>query len=454
MSNDLMPVFLQNLDAYEMVDKNHRILIAVSGGPDSMALLHLFFRWDKTRIGVFHLNHGFRPTASRDADLVREFCHQRGIPVHICVYDVTAYLKRTGESKQQGARHVRYKLLVDYAKKNGYHRIAFAHHGDDQAETVLMRLLRGTGLHGLGGIPPVRDMYIRPLINVYKDAIVRYCDTFGVPYAEDETNMQPIYFRNKIRHQLIPLLEKEYNPQIRAQLVQLAELVREDEEELQKAVDKLCQDHMEYSGSQVIFDRNVFHTLSVAMQRRVLRALLYAYRGDLLRIDFTHIESWRQHLLENSSFQLQLPQVSVSAAANSIFVGPFPLEEWQSRVLDVPGQHQLGGFTITVECFSKDDLPERPHNAEDFDEADLQLPLYVRPREPGDRMQPFGSERTKKVKDILIDAKVPRQLRDYLPLITDERQIIWIPTVRRSEIGRLSEKTQRVIRIIYKGPGG
>ena len=117
MSNDLMPVFLHNLDAYEMVDKNQKILIAVSGGPDSMALLHLFFRWDKTRIGVFHLNHGFRETASRDADLVRDFCEKKGIPVHICVYDVTAYLKRTGESKQQGARHIRYKLLVDYAKK-------------------------------------------------------------------------------------------------------------------------------------------------------------------------------------------------------------------------------------------------------------------------------------------------------------------------------------------------
>jgi len=133
VSSDLMPEFLRNLDTYNMVDDNHRVLVAVSGGPDSMALLHLFLRWDKKRIGVFHLNHGFRATASRDADLVRDFCEKAGIPVHICVYDVTGYLKRTGESKQQGARHIRYKLLVDYAEKNGYHRIAFAHHGDDQA---------------------------------------------------------------------------------------------------------------------------------------------------------------------------------------------------------------------------------------------------------------------------------------------------------------------------------
>lgn len=454
MSSDLMPEFLRNLDTYNMVDDNHRVLVAVSGGPDSMALLHLFLRWDKTRIGVFHLNHGFRATASRDADLVRDFCEKAGIPVHICVYDVTGYLKRTGESKQQGARHIRYKLLVDYAEKNGYHRIAFAHHGDDQAETVLMRILRGTGLHGLGGIPAVRGMYIRPLISVYKDAIIRYCSTYGVPYVEDETNVQPIYFRNKIRHQLIPLLEKEYNPQIRAQLVQMAELVQGDEGELQKKVDKLCENHMQYNGAQVVFDRNVFRNQSVAVQRRVLRALLFAYRGDLQRIGYTHIENWRQKLLENSTFEMHLPQVLVSATANSIFVGPFELEKWKPGVLDIPGQLRLGGFTILAECFSRDELPERPLNAEDFDGEELQFPLHIRPRRPGDRMQPFGSTSSKKVKDILINAQVPVQLRDYLPIITDQRQIIWIPTVRRSEVGRLGEQTKRVVRLTYKGPGG
>lgn len=152
MDCDLFPAFAENLAAM-CVSKQERVLIAVSGGPDSMALLHLFSRWNMGKIGVFHLNHGFRQTAARDAFFVRDYCQKLNVPVEIQEYDINRYLAASGESKQQGARKIRYQLLKNFAETGGYHRIALGHHGDDQAETVLMRILRGAGLHGLGAFP-------------------------------------------------------------------------------------------------------------------------------------------------------------------------------------------------------------------------------------------------------------------------------------------------------------
>ncbi|NLJ81433.1 MAG: tRNA lysidine(34) synthetase TilS [Firmicutes bacterium] len=448
MSKDLMPEFTRSLGVLG-IGPRERVLIAVSGGPDSMALLHLFLRWDLTRIGAFHLNHRFRKEADRDAQLVKDYCRGAGIPVKIVSYDVEAYLKESGESKQQGAREIRYQLLREYAAEQGYDRIALAHHGDDQAETVLMRILRGSGLHGLGSIPPARDVYIRPLLAVYKKDILIYCKQYGLPYAEDASNWEPIYLRNKIRRELIPLLEKEYNPNIRAQLVQMAELVREDELELQKKVESICRRHSGEAGGQLIFPRPVFRELSLSLQRRVLRALLRNYRGHLLRIGYLHIEAWRKKLLETSSFQLDLPQVSVSANADYIFVGAFQGEQWEAGELPLPGKFQTKAFTVKSQLFEQNTLPPRPENCEDFDFDSLKLPLFVRRRHPGDRLRPLGGPGSKKIKDLLIDARIPAPQRDFLPIVTDQNSILWIPTVRRSAAAVLSKKTRRIVRLSF-----
>lgn len=446
MSSDLMPVFMQNLASMALTSKE-RVLVAVSGGPDSMALLHLFLRWDSSRIGVFHLNHGFREEAHLDAEFVEDYARERGLPAYVLSYDIIRYLRESGESKQQGARKIRYQLLKECAQEHGYERIALAHHGDDQAETMLMRMLRGSGLHGLGGIPAQRGPLIRPLLNVFKEEILQYCQDFQVPFVEDATNYQPIYLRNKIRQELLPLLAKEYNPQIVTELVQLAQLAQEDDLELERQVHQLCEEHVSYHGGQVVFPRSLFTNLSVAFQRRVLRRLLQLYQGHLLRIGFTHIEGWRLQLLANTTFRLSLPQVEVSATKDEIFVGGFLGERWSSQELTVPGQVQVGEFIISAELLSAQGLPPREAQNEDFDYDDLVLPLMVRPREKGDRLQLFGGAGSKKVKDLFMDSYIPAEQRDYLPLICDQRGILWIPTIRRSALGSLTEQTQQVVRL-------
>lgn len=447
LDQDLFPEFLHNVEEYRMVEDNQKVLLAVSGGPDSMALLHLFLRWNSKRIGVWHLNHGFRESAAAEAEMVRRYCEEQGVPVEICTYDVMRFIKDTGDSKQQGARRIRYKLLEEYARARGYSRIALGHHADDQAETVLMHLLRGSGLSGLKGMLPKRGIYIRPLLTMSKAALVDYCLTRGIPFAEDESNADPVYFRNKVRHELIPLLEREYNRGLRQHLVNLSEVVRAEDEELEGIAREILHRHMRISGAQAAFPRRTFTALSPAMQRRVLRSLLAEHKGDLRRIGYEHVEKWRGLILAGGSFELELPQTTVAGTANYIYVGEFPQAVWESMILSIPGEVRVGGWAIRAELFTLGTLPPPGEHSEDFDLQALALPLIVRPRQDGDRMQPFGSSSLKKVSRLMLEAHVPRGLRCTLPLVADQQDILWIPEVRRGEKGRLSHGTKDVVRL-------
>lgn len=447
LDRDLFLEFLHNLEQHRMVDDDsQRILLAVSGGPDSMALLHLFIRWNSSRIGVWHLDHGFREAAKAEAEMVRRYCEEQGVPVEICRYDVTGFIKEARESKQQGARRIRYQLMEAYAREHGYDRIALGHHADDQVETVLLHLLRGSGLSGLKGMLPKRGIYIRPLLTMSKAELVSYCHSHEVPFAEDESNVESIYMRNKVRHELIPLLEREYNKGIKRHLLTLSEVVRAEDAELERMAEEICRHHAVRRGEQVIFPRRAFTSLSPALQRRVLRRLLLACRGHLRRLEFEHIEKWRALILEGKAFELELPQTIVAGTANNIYVGEFPQTPWEEAHLLVPGEVEAGDWIIRAEVFSGD-LPPRPENSEDFDLKALALPLVVRPRREGDRMQPFGSTSLKKVSRLMLEAHIPRALRDSLPLVTDAQDILWVPEVRRAEKGRLSEKTEQIVRL-------
>lgn len=447
MDRDLFSRFLDNLQQLS-VTRQDRILVAVSGGPDSMVLLHLLWRYNAKKIGLFHLNHGFRANASKEAKFVEEYAQKLDIPAQIESYDITGFLSESGESKQQGARKIRYQLLRNFAEANGYHRIALGHHGDDQAETVLMRMIRGSGLHGLAGIPKQRGPFIRPLLDFYKEELLQYCADFEIPYVLDESNFEPVYLRNKVRQELLPLLIREYNPEMVSQLIQLADLAREDELELQKTAESIALRHLKWRSGQVTFPRKVFAPLSTSMQRRVLRSLLQCYKGNLLQIGFSHIEEWRERLREDSSFRLSLPQCTVSATPEYIFVGEFVAKAWEPSELKLQDELRVGSFAIRAQVFEGQIL-EPEESCEDFDLDTLALPLVVRPRQAGDRIALFGGG-TKKVKDLMIDHYVPLEERDYFPLVCDQDDILWIPTLRRSSKGAITKDTKRVLRLSLK----
>lgn len=450
MSFDLLQTFEKMIRTEQLIESGDRVLLAVSGGPDSMALLHLFHRWKQVPFGVFHLNHQFRKEADEEEEYVRQMAEKLQVPHHIYSYNVDQYLEISGESKQAGARHIRYKLLNQCCTQHGYTKIALGHHKDDQAETVLMHFLRGAGLAGLAGMLPIREHYIRPLLNITKNELVNYCQQFGVKYYEDLSNQDPQHLRNKVRLHLIPLIETDYNPQFTSQLSRLAQIAQADEAELSRQTERLFAELTNWEQDLLTIDRLKFNKQSIAFQRRLLQMAILRKIDSHQQADFEHIEKIRQLSLAQGTFNYQLPQLKVIGTAKYLVLGNPVRSSWEPGVLPIPGKVALGDYTITTEVLSEHiqpNLTQSEPNVEYFALNQLKLPLIYRRRQPGDRIQLFGHCSSKKVKDILIDAKLPLYVRDEIPIICDQEEIILIGNLRRSEKGRITVKTNKILRI-------
>lgn len=292
----LMDTMLETMARYRMSRPGERILVAVSGGPDSTALLHALWQSRKAlgvELSVYHLNHSLRgKEADADAAYVNRLAEQLGLSCITEKEEVGELAQKSRRSLQEAAREVRYDRLTRVAKEIGASRIAVAHTSDDQAETVLMRLLRGSGTTGLGGIPPVRGPIIRPLLEVWRAEVEAYCALHQLTPREDASNKKPIYLRNRIRHRLIPLLEKEYNPEIKAVLARMAVLLRDDETYL----DEVTADAYEAAlisdeeDGRVILSATVLLEEPLPLRRRVIRRAVERVRGDARKLGFWHVE--------------------------------------------------------------------------------------------------------------------------------------------------------------------
>ncbi len=443
----------------------NKVLLAVSGGPDSMVMADLFCRLaEEVRLflWVAHLNHMFRGEESRqDAEFVRNWAEEHNLPYFIDNRDVPR-LRKPGESKGEAARRVRYQFLAECGQKVGASRIALAHTLSDQAETVLMRMLSGGG-HGLRGIPPVRGQYIRPLIGVKREEILAYAREFRVGYRIDSSNLTVEYVRNKIRLQLIPYLQNNYNPKVEEALARSAEILRAENDYLNQVVEGWIKANvLESADASTLFvDRLI--TEPLAIQRRVVNRLLTERGGR--EITFAHVE---QVLALASSSQgtgqLDLPglravkdyqylRFELSSADKT------PEEARLPRVeLAVPGETILPEYSLIITATVHDgglaefkrmqaaDIQPKGMTAF-FDLDQIELPLIVRTRVGGDSFQPFGMAGSKKIQDFFVDEKVSPHVRDKIALITDAQGILWVVGMRSSEQGRITEQTQRILRL-------
>lgn len=444
--------FFRELERFSMLTVTDKVVVAVSGGPDSMALLHLLARTGH-ELGVFHLNHQFRKNAWQEALFVEDVVKKLGIVFHGESYDVASYLKRTGESKQQGARHVRYSLLEKLCEEFGYTKVALGHHLDDQAETVFLRLLRGSGLRGLRGMLPVNGNRIRPLLGCTKEEILAFCADWGIPYVEDESNFLLEGVRNTLRQGLLPQIEREYNPDFRRNLARMGEVLRGEEELLQALTNDTLESLLVYEGDQVWLCRKTFLTLHNALQRRVLLAAIERWKKNLRGLEFHHIEGLRNRIQKGGSFAYPLPQVQVLGTRDTIVIGEetpssLPLEE-----VEVPlsGRVSLGGLTVFTEIHSTSlEWSGSPYE-EAFDLSSLTLPLRLRTLRPLDAMVPFGQKSPKKLNRLLIEKKIPRYLRQRIAVLADERDVLWLVGLRRSSKGRITAGSEQILRVRVTG---
>ena len=446
---------------HRLLAPGERVLVAVSGGPDSLALLHLFTRlkepW-RLELHAAHVNHGLRADAAEDAAFVAATGEAWGVPVHVVNVDVRAE-RRTGESLQQAARRLRYRGLLEIAQAVGAARIALGHHADDQAETVLMRLLRGAGTTGLAGIRPRRGPYIRPLLAVTRAEIEAYCREFQLKPRTDPSNLSLRYLRNRVRHELLPLLEREYNPNIRAVLARTAALLRE-EDDLLEALAARAHHRMQDGRGPADLPAAGLARLPAALARRVVRRALQAAGVDVALVSADHMAAILA--LVAAPGAVTLPGgVRVGRRADRLVVERFVRRRAAAcgqeppATLPVPGEARLPRLNVSIHAELVEpprslDLIAEPRKAAGPERAVLDWdrivpPLVVRTWRPGDRMRPLGMTGSKKVQDIFVDAKVPKDRRASVPIVADQEGILWVVGLRVDARAAVGPGTRRVL---------
>ncbi|MFK7696876.1 tRNA lysidine(34) synthetase TilS [Paenibacillus sp. HJGM_3] len=471
---------------HRLLEPRDSIVAAVSGGPDSTALLHILHRlseaWGWT-LTAAHLDHGFRgPESVAEAEGVAAFAHKLGIRCELGAVDMPAIVRASGDNPQTAAREERYAFLAGVAARVGAVRLATAHHANDQAETVLMRLLRGTGPSGLTGIPMRRRMneleLVRPLLRIYKEELVRYCEMLELPYAEDSSNRSRKYTRNRIRLDVWPAL-LPFNPQLPESINRLADLMQEEDDFIRQEALRIWPTLVTEFAHGIAFSRTAFLTLHIALQRRIIHLILNYVCEEADASDYNRVERIRHAIgqEEPPSVTIQLQGTAalvreydrVSVLRQAEFAGKergvqASDEEGMTRTQAEEGAVRWGGAlygTIRTLADWKDRAretqPMRPSDGAaswirsspqeaffDFDQ--VEFPLKVRLRREGDRMEPLGLKGSKKVKDMFIDHKVPPSLRDRLPLIEDGAgRLLWIPGLRRSRHALIGPGTERVL---------
>ncbi len=465
----------KTIEEYHMIHPGDKVIVAVSGGPDSLCLLdilnHIKQRFELSII-VAHVNHGIRQRESEiEARFVRLKSFHMDLPFEQLSVSVPAIAQEKALSIEQAGRTVRHRFLKKLLNKYQGQKIALGHHADDQVETILMRVIRGSGLQGLKGIPAKRNSFIRPLIDCSRQEIEAYCQRRKIAYCVDSSNREPMYLRNKIRQQLIPMLTKEYNPSIRKHLLQLHTIVQDELSSWDEITEQqYLKTIKEKYPSGIVLDSKKLIEWPVALQRRVIRKGLSHLRDYLADIQFNHVESIRKLCLINRGEKhLDLPgKIRVRKSYQSLEIGyakhikktekdkKFNIWEYELPLCEDKDYPQIGikiiaeryDYTQSIrrKCL---DSTEKDEVYVDYDK--LALPLKIRNRRPGDRFEPLNSKFFKKIKSYFIDRKIPLHKREMISLVVDDSgRIVWIVGFQIDERFKITEQTKRVLYIKKK----
>ena len=440
-----------------MINAGDKIVVAVSGGPDSVCLLKILSQLRKlldTDLIVAHLDHGLRPNEDeKETEFVANLA--RRLNLTFACNKVSNLPKTHGASIEEKAREARYQFLTKVLDKHHAQKIALGHNMNDQAETVLMHILRGTGSTGLSGILPIREnRFIRPLINVTRDEIHTYLKQKNTLFIMDSSNLEKKYLRNKIRLELIPVL-LEYQPGLIRHLGELAFLCRQEnqfmEEEARKGLQTVILDSTDHSLGLSL---STFKNFSLPLQYRIIRQAIKRVKGNLRRIDIGHVRAI-MGLINNSR-----PQIKINLPDNLIIKKSYTKLRFSSGIeietknfsyhIKNMGRFQIQEINQTIlleEISKKDFLLPIPSPQEAFLDLDrIRWPLRVRNFKPGDRFMPFGLNGFKKVKDIFIDNKIPFEERKKIVILESGNNIVWVCGIRIDNRYRVKRATKRILR--------
>ncbi|MBR6541627.1 MAG: tRNA lysidine(34) synthetase TilS, partial [Anaerotignum sp.] len=438
------------MEKFHMFPRNGKIIVGLSGGADSVALLHVLcglkeeFQWEITAV---HIHHGLRgEEADGDASFAEAFCEKLGVSCIVRKYDVKAEAEKRKMGEEETGRLLRYEVFRELAGVDG--RIAVAHHRKDQAETLLMRLCRGTGLTGLVGMAPVRENICRPLLFCSREEIEQYCKEHGLAWREDASNQEEKYTRNKLRLKVLPVLE-EVNPKAVEHISETAELLALDEDFLEQQASACYEDaKMDAPAGEVHLNRTKLQELHPAMKKRVLRKAMAEFlSADVSQVQIQALED----LLENETGKSRdfLGGIRVENQYDSMV---FSLEKEKTEgycyALPVGEEIFVSEKNMTVMAWLSEKYEVDSEDTKCFDFDKVSGKLFCRTRKPGDLIALKNGR--KKIKDLFIDEKVPRSERDILPLITVGEEVLWAKGLRVSENFRPDDDTKIYLHICMK----
>ncbi|MEK7748082.1 MAG: tRNA lysidine(34) synthetase TilS [Nitrospirota bacterium] len=445
------------------VGPSDRIVVAVSGGADSMCMLHLLKQlFPPSHLHVAHLNHGFRAESVAEAEFVSNQCKLWGISCTIEKHPVSQICKEKHLSKQEGARIVRYDFLKEVAQSVGAKWIALGHTQDDQVETILQNRLRGAGMVGLRGMPTTRNVgdavIIRPMLAITREAILSELKAAQISFVEDPSNQDKKYSRNKIRHELIPILQT-YNPNIKKVLLRESLLLEEENRFIENYMAELLPKiNAVESGVHghpprplcVSFDISLFLPLPLALQRRFLRWGICAMTGHLTGISFDATERILSRM--PNAFALSLPHGILARGTKTeltLSVAPFLENPLAIEIALEPAEISIPQWNIAL-SICKVDQPSHDtvRSTAFFDLDKISSPVTIRRWTPGDRFVPFGMNgQHKKLHDFFIDMKIPKSERNKIPILVCKEGILWVMGYRTDERFSVTTKTKNILQL-------
>lgn len=446
----LLKKIRKTVQRFSMLGPADRVIVAVSGGADSVCLLISLLELAPgygLELLAAHFNHKLRgPESEDDQQFVEDLCGRLGVELITGSAPMKEVAGQQKGSLEELCRLKRHEFLLSLKRDRGFGKIALGHNLDDQAETVLMNVIRGAGIDGLKGIDPVRDCLIRPLIEIPGAEIREFLERREIPFRLDSSNLENGFRRNSIRNSLIPEIAAKYNPSVSAALGRLASIARTEN----RFLDRVAREALDRLQPRIKLDKFLGH--DPAVQNRMLKMALEDLSPVRGGISYEHIAAAMDVITGgNPGASIDLPYgISVRREYDFVVIGreKRKVPDFQ-YVIDIPGVVRLDETGMEFRFSLLDGMPEGASGQWQafMDYGAVAPPLVLRNFRPGDRIRPFGMEGHRKLQDVFTDRKIPRGLRRSLPILADAQSVLWVPGVVMSERMRISENTGKVLSV-------
>ena len=463
MIEDIKERFLKYIEDNSLINKDDGIVIGLSGGPDSVCLLHLLCSVREElnlKLAAAHINHMIRgEEADGDEEYSRQLCEKFDVDFFALRKDVEGYAKEKGMSSETAGRKVRYDFFNEVLKKKGYSKIATAHNANDQAETILLRIMRGTGLDGLAGIPVKREnKYIRPILFMKREEVEEYCKKSNLEPRIDATNLEKLYSRNKVRLDIIPYMKENFNKDVVEAINRMALLLQDDNKFIVEEVNKVYKEYCIEKTDKVIIQKEVFNKNS-AIIGRIIRKSIKKVNGNQYDVELKHIKEIENIQKVSTNKTVDLPYgIFAENVYGDIhiklkkFIRSNKYDElvYEKELIDEE-TIEFNGYTFSFKVLNNmENIQFTKNNCIKYFNYDkINGNIIIRQRKNGDKMNPFGMKGNKKLKDIFIDMKVPKEERELIPVIQFGDDIAWLVSLKLSNKFRVTNDTRKILKIEF-----